>query len=90
MSIEDLLLHPIPGLDTPIVIVKKGPRSSSVAPTWIVYCIPETSPIMRLYGPIRTVSESNLEFGDLSGFAALDLVPLLGGPEPQQIRLGEW
>ncbi len=45
---------------------------------------------MRLYGPIRTVSDNNLELGDLSGFAALDLVPLLGGPEPQQKGLGEW
>jgi hypothetical protein len=45
---------------------------------------------MRLYRSIRIVSESNLELGDLSGFAALDLVPFLGGPEPQQKGLGEW
>jgi hypothetical protein len=44
---------------------------------------------MRLYGTIRTVSDNNLELGDLSGFAALDLIPLLGGPEPQQIVRGE-
>jgi hypothetical protein len=40
--------------------------------------------------PIRIASDNNLELGDLSGFAALDLVPLLGGPEPQQKRLREW
>jgi hypothetical protein len=44
---------------------------------------------MRLYRPIRTVSDINLELGDLSGFAALDFVPLLGGPEPQQIVRGK-
>ncbi len=43
---------------------------------------------MRLNHPIRTVSDSNLELGDLSGFATLDLVPLLGGPEPQHIVRG--
>ncbi len=36
----------------------------------------------------RNVSDNNLELGDLSGFAALDLVPLLGGPEPQEIVSG--